>query len=116
MKNLFNVKATSVTKWDGYKDTMDGLDRATAKALTELEGMVKADLDSLPVSILQSVQEISEERQEAMGKVDLNSISVSILQSVQEIIEERQEAIEAMKKASEALLEAYHSVMDIEAL
>lgn len=95
MKNLFNVKATSATKWDGYKDTVDELDRATSKALTELEGMVKADLDSLSVSILEGD---------------------SYSQSVQEIIEERQEAIEAMKKASDALLDAYHSVMDIEAL
>lgn len=95
MKNLFNVKATSATKWDGYKDTVDELDRATAKALTELEGMVKADLECLSVSILEGD---------------------SYSQSVQEIIEERQEAIEAMKKASDALLDAYHSVMDIEAL
>lgn len=95
MKNLFNVKATSATKWDGYKDTLDELDRATAKALTELEGMVKADLESLSVSILEGD---------------------SFSQSIEDIKEERQEAIEAMKKASDALLEAYHSVMDIEAL
>lgn len=95
MKNLFNVKATSVTKWDGYKNTIDELDRATAKALTELEGMVKADLESLSISILEGD---------------------SFSQSIEDIKEERQEAIEAMKRASDALLEAYHSVMDIEAL
>lgn len=95
MTNLFNVKATSATKWDGYKDTIDELDRATAKALTELEGMVKADLESLSISILEGD---------------------SFSQSIEDIKEERQEAIEAMKRASDALLEAYHSVMDIEAL